>query len=79
MRHPTQWLIVIVVFLLGGSLLGRIICSLLGKPALADLVGKIMAISIVALIVLFVILYQIASWKFRKALKEQESNPTPKS
>lgn len=75
MRYPStsQWLFVIVIFLLSVSLLGRIIFSLLGNRAIIDLIGKITAISIVVLIALFVTLYLVADWKFKKAMKDHNN------
>lgn len=73
MRHLSEVLFIIVIFFLSGSLLGRIIFSLLGNWAIVDLIGKIMALSIVVLIVLFVILYLVADWKFKKAMKDHDN------
>jgi len=72
MVHPSQWLIIIVVFFLGGSVLGKIVFSIMGNQEAVDLVSRITVISIGTLIALVVILYLVADWKFKKVEKERK-------
>ena len=71
MVHPSQWLIIIIVFLIGGPVLGKIVFSIMGNQEAVNLVSKINVISIGVLIALVVILYLVADWKFRKDLKDK--------
>jgi hypothetical protein len=54
-------------------MLARIVRSLLGKQAIYDRIGKYTAISILVLIALFVILHLVADWKFRKTIKDHDT------
>jgi len=73
MRRHSEWLLIVMVFIFTTSLVGKGIGFVIGSDRLVEISNIFVVCSIVSPIMVVGIGYVIADYKYKKILKEEET------